>query len=96
MYASSPLVSWDDSKRSGFGNHAFIDVGGKIFDACAGLHLGTEDILGYLKNSIDGYQVGDPRYSKLYGVTPPGQPGLYPHGNLKNLTNGAIGIVEIQ
>ncbi|MCI0379994.1 MAG: DUF4150 domain-containing protein [Gemmataceae bacterium] len=39
--------------RSSFGNHGFCQYRGKIYDACAGPHLGTESPNEYAKNSID-------------------------------------------
>ena len=48
------------AKRSYFGNHAFIgaalvdkDTTEHIFDACAGPHLGKEDLITYENNSLD-------------------------------------------
>lgn len=40
-------------QRTSFGNHAFTSLGGKIHDACAGPHIGTETIRQYLEASID-------------------------------------------
>jgi hypothetical protein len=40
-------------KRRSFGNHAFVELAGKIFDACAGPHLGTEAPADYVASSID-------------------------------------------
>lgn len=39
--------------RTGFGNHAFIGLRTKIYDACAGLHIGTETLRQYMKAAID-------------------------------------------
>ncbi|KAM7192557.1 hypothetical protein V8F20_008766 [Naviculisporaceae sp. PSN 640] len=51
---SKLLVGNDDANRHGFGNHAFVRVDGKIADACAGPHYGTESLDEYLANSIQG------------------------------------------
>jgi hypothetical protein len=58
-------------RRTAFGNHAFIgDLDGKILDACAKPHLGTETAAEYLVDSIDdapslydgrGFRPGTPR-----------------------------------
>jgi len=45
--------------RSAFGNHAFVRLGTAIFDACAGPHLGTENLATYITNAIDGSLMGD-------------------------------------
>jgi hypothetical protein len=39
--------------RDYFVNHAFVVDDGRVFDACAGPHLGTEDIETYTVNMID-------------------------------------------
>lgn len=40
-------------QRTGFGNHAFVELGGKIFDACTGPYVGNETPRQYLDKSID-------------------------------------------
>ena len=71
---STPVVASDSPKRTAFGNHAFVDYNGKIFDACAGPHTGTETPRKYLEASID-----DARTAKELGIliTPPGTLGSY-------------------
>lgn len=51
----SPIVGNNVTfpNRSSFGNHAFVEYGGKVFDACAGPCLGTQDEAKYLNSSID-------------------------------------------
>lgn len=41
------------SKRQPFDTHAFCEQGAKIFDACVGPHLGTENREEYLRATID-------------------------------------------
>lgn len=41
------------SERTAFSNHAFVSVAGKILDACAGPHVGTETLPQYLEVAID-------------------------------------------
>lgn len=50
---SAKIVASTDPKRTGFGNHAFIDLGGRILDACAGPHVATETPTQYLSASVD-------------------------------------------
>jgi hypothetical protein len=50
---STKIVPADSPLRLAFGNHAFASLGGKIYDACAGPHVGTENIRQYLEASID-------------------------------------------
>ncbi|MBN2685382.1 MAG: hypothetical protein JXR40_08895 [Pontiellaceae bacterium] len=47
------LVKTSTPKRKNFGNHAFVDAGGNILDACAGPHSATESYLAYCTASID-------------------------------------------
>jgi hypothetical protein len=50
----NPIVASDDSGRTPFGNHAFCaNEVIKTFDACAGPHLGRENIEEYIVASID-------------------------------------------
>ena len=60
---SSKIVPQNDSKRTGFGNHAFcgieINKQDNVLDACAGPHLGNESRKKYLDNSIDRAMGGD-------------------------------------
>jgi len=52
--SSSPVVDRLSPQRTPFGNHQFyIDKSSMIFDACAGPHLGTENYLQYMNNSVD-------------------------------------------
>lgn len=62
---SSPVLGPNDPQRTSFGNHAFCQFqpdapasGGpappaQILDACAGPHLATEDLQGYITAGID-------------------------------------------
>lgn len=53
---AQPIVDRNDRNRTAFSNHAFLQVGdrsGNILDACAGPHLGKEDMRQYIKNTID-------------------------------------------
>lgn len=52
-YTSKKIVPWNDPKRSGFGNHAFCDLGGKMLDSCAEPHTGNETKAQYVTASID-------------------------------------------
>ena len=52
-------VANHDSSRSGFNNHAFIEVNGKIADACAGPHLATESLADYITAAIQGHEQTD-------------------------------------
>lgn len=42
-----------DPTRTAFGNHAFCEYGGRVFDACAKPHLGSADRAGYCREGID-------------------------------------------
>ncbi|KAK4169724.1 hypothetical protein QBC43DRAFT_198001, partial [Cladorrhinum sp. PSN259] len=46
------LKNNNDPTRKPFGNHAFVRVDGKIADACAGPHTGTETLEEYIANAI--------------------------------------------
>jgi hypothetical protein len=50
---STKEVPADSPLRIDFNNHAFASLGGKIYDACAGPHIGTENTRQYLEASID-------------------------------------------
>jgi hypothetical protein len=55
-YSNAPVMSLVlKGGRSSFGNHAFVKVvtGEDIRDACAGPHVGTENLNAYLRGSID-------------------------------------------
>lgn len=39
--------------RTAFGNHAFVRLNSKIYDACAGPHVGTETLIQYATAAID-------------------------------------------
>ena len=43
----------DPNNRSSFGNHAFVELSAKVYDANVEPHLGTESRDDYIKNSID-------------------------------------------
>jgi len=50
---SKEIVPDNDPERTSFSNHAFCKLESKIFDACAGPHLGTENAKQYLDSSVD-------------------------------------------
>jgi hypothetical protein len=50
---SDKIVLPRDRNRTPFGNHAFASLSGKILDACAGPHVGTESEQEYIDSSID-------------------------------------------
>jgi hypothetical protein len=47
------LTDGSGRSRSKFVNHAFAELDSKIFDACAGPKIGTEDRAGYVGSVID-------------------------------------------
>jgi hypothetical protein len=47
------VIAQNNPNRTDFGNHAFCELNSKIWDACAGPHVGTEDRQQYLTASID-------------------------------------------
>ncbi|KAK6338528.1 hypothetical protein TWF730_002591 [Orbilia blumenaviensis] len=58
----NPLFKGDKTKmiipkqspdRKPFGSHVFLSWYGKVFDSCAGPHLGTEDLNLYLSKALD-------------------------------------------
>ncbi|KAF3926002.1 hypothetical protein ABW20_dc0107735 [Dactylellina cionopaga] len=58
----NPLFKRDTTKqnvlkqsknRKPFGSHVFLSWYGKVFDSCAGPHLGTEDLSLYISNAVD-------------------------------------------
>lgn len=51
---ASPIVAADSLARTGFCDHAFCTLEGKVFDACVGPHLGELTIAEYLSAAIDG------------------------------------------
>ncbi|KAM7200399.1 hypothetical protein V8F20_005376 [Naviculisporaceae sp. PSN 640] len=65
-------VNNDDEKRTWFKNHAFVRVGDKIYDACAGPTLGLANIDAYISSTIQGSGSG------------PGQTSLYPTVKLED------------
>ena len=50
---SPKVVDVNDRQRTPFGNHAFCEREGRILDACAGPHIGTETRGEYVEASID-------------------------------------------
>lgn len=60
---SSAVVPADDPKRTAFGNHAFCGLAGKVLDACAGPHTGTETKAQYCAAAIDATPALYARYS---------------------------------
>lgn len=60
---STAVVPPNDPSRTAFGNHAFGSLAGKILDACAGPHTGTEDKSQYCNASIDSTTTLYSRYS---------------------------------
>jgi hypothetical protein len=67
----TPLIlNWNDIDRTFFVNHAFVMYNNQIYDACAGPHLGTEDLPTYLSMAIDGKSTDSPHYNWLYVQVP--------------------------
>ncbi|MDC0717874.1 hypothetical protein [Nannocystis bainbridge] len=58
---SEPVVAPDDPQRTAFGNHAFVEHG-KIHDACAGPHIGTESRPQYVATTIDAVATREQGY----------------------------------
>ena len=46
-------IAPNDARRTAFYNHAFCSLASNIFDACAGPHLGTENLGQYISAAID-------------------------------------------
>jgi hypothetical protein len=64
-----PVVLVNDPDRTGFGNHAFIENNKAevyIRDACAGPHIGEEDLRAYFVNAVDAEETAK-RLGKLFG-----------------------------
>ena len=57
------LIDNNNAGRSGFSNHAFIEVNGRIADACAGPHMGTESLQQYIDAAIQSLDQTD-RYNQ--------------------------------
>ncbi len=69
---SPAIVPRNDPNRTFFSNHEFYmdKASAKVFDACAGPHLGTEDAYTYLDNSVDtGKPLPSGRWRLEKGVT---------------------------
>ncbi|EPS39993.1 hypothetical protein H072_6263 [Dactylellina haptotyla CBS 200.50] len=52
FFRRDTTLQWVDplsTKRKPFTSHVFLSLNGKIYDSCAGPHLGTEDLKGYLE-----------------------------------------------
>ncbi|KAK6538338.1 hypothetical protein TWF694_011217 [Orbilia ellipsospora] len=61
-HTNNPFFNYDTNKanlpeldhnRQPFGSHVFLSWYDKIFDSCAGPHLGTENLQDYIVNAID-------------------------------------------
>ncbi len=48
-----PLVGLDDANRTSFGNHAFVELNGLIYDGCGGPYLGLGNRQEYINQNID-------------------------------------------
>ncbi len=57
------VVDAKDHYRSAFGNHMFCEYKAKIYDACAGPAIGSEDSLGYLLENID---INTPNFNSVH------------------------------
>jgi len=68
------LVHVPGTGRSYFWNHAFVNYIGKIYDACAGPHRGTEYPDEYVKDAIDVSR----DYYCMDWIT---EPKIKPHGS---------------
>lgn len=53
LVVNPQILPPNDRLRTAFGNHAFCAFSGKVYDACAGPHLGTESYHEYCQASID-------------------------------------------
>jgi hypothetical protein len=71
----------DTDGRFPFGNHAFVELDGKIFDGCAGPALGTDDDGGYLRNVVDLSSVNERQ--QMGGKDPGDKNNIYRGSKLK-------------
>ena len=72
---SIAVVAANDPNRTAFGNHAFGGLSGKVLDACAGPHTGSEDKTQYCTAAIDSTAALYPGAFKpgtAAGITEPG------------------------
>jgi hypothetical protein len=53
-----------------FGNHAFTIFNSKVFDACAGPHLGSELLPAYVNNAVDTSTIPEKNQNAGWTVTP--------------------------
>jgi len=73
---TTAVIAVDDPRRTGFGNHAFGGLGGKVHDACAGPHTGSETKSQYVGVAIDATKalytwVGDDKPGTDSDITEP-------------------------
>lgn len=72
-----PLMGRDEKGRTSFGNHAFDTLDAKIFDACAGPHVGSESLAQYIAAAIDHKTKLQPPPGNIGNVYPcPGVTGV--------------------
>lgn len=65
---TTPIIGNNDVRRTAFGNHAFLSITSDakhIADACAGPHVVSEDLQGYIKAAIQEAGTG-PGQTTLY------------------------------
>jgi hypothetical protein len=64
-------IGWNNPARNPFTRHNFIMYNNMVFDATAGVHVGTETLNAYQLSSIDGFDRGNPdnHNSVLYSGT---------------------------
>ncbi|WP_212003778.1 hypothetical protein [Chitinophaga sp. HK235] len=58
-----PVIAVNDSRRTAFGNHAFINITNiaRVADGCAGPHQGTETAQQYVSSAVDNQYPNPPR-----------------------------------
>lgn len=65
----SPVVPRDDCDRTSFCNHGFCRSCERIFDACAGPHLGDENLAEYLAAAVDDVVPPDECRKRCLGLS---------------------------
>lgn len=80
---SSAVVPADDPKRTAFDNHAFCGLAGKVLDACACPHIGTETKAQYCTVAIDTTPA---LYARFSGFRPGTAADIIEPGGITGLT----------
>lgn len=89
---STAFIGYNDSRRTAFGNHAFVAVASTedhIADACAGPHLVSETVKGYIAAAVQEAGTG-PNQTTLYDDTG----GFSRSGTAKNVGD-CMGVTSI-